>query len=122
MRRLLLVSVLLLAACGDDVPAILDPTPEPETQPATAAGLDSLAREGVPASLDGRVVEQELGARRLLLDDGTGLVWVELPEAPPPLVGRRLFVRGPLVEDDSALVLRAVEWLYDSTAISVRSD
>lgn len=122
MRLLLLASALLLAACGDEAPGLPEALkPEPETQPATVAGLDSLAQQGIPASLDGRVLEQEPGARRLLLDDGTGLVWVELPEAPPSLVGRRLLVRGPLAEEDSALVLRAVEWLYDSTALSARS-
>jgi hypothetical protein len=38
------------------------------------------------------------------------------------LVGQRLFVQGTLRQEDGRPVLDAAEWLYDSTAVSVRSE
>lgn len=120
-RLLIVFSVLTLAACGDaEVPLV--GVPDPEVAPTSVAGLDSLVGRNVEVSVNGQVVTQQRGERRLLLDDGTGLVYVELPEAPPLLVDRRLFVRGPVVRRDSLVVVEAVEWLYDSTAVSGRSE
>ncbi|MDX1532231.1 MAG: hypothetical protein R3362_11945 [Rhodothermales bacterium] len=119
--RFAFLALSLLAACGDaDVPLATDPADEVAT--TTVSGLDSLVGRGVQVSVNGQVVDQEAGERVLTLDDGTGLVLVTLPEAPPMLIGRRLFARGPLDRHDGAVVLEAVEWLYDSTAVSARSE
>ena len=88
----------------------------------TVSALDSLARGGAQVSINGRVAEQSEGERMLTLDDGTGLVRVDLPETLPMLVGQRLFVQGTLRQEDGRPVLDAAEWLYDSTAVSVHSD
>jgi hypothetical protein len=118
MRLLLFVLPLLLIGCAGDADA---PTGEaPGLSPTTVSALDSLS--GGTVSVNGRVIDQHSGSRTLVLDDGTGLVRVELPEELPILVGRRLFVQGTLRRDDGAPVLDAVDWLYDSTAVSVRSE
>lgn len=89
----------------------------------TADRIDSLAALGAEVSVTGTVVEEGDARTPLLLDDGTGLVAVRLPEATTgPLTGQRLFARGPLVERDGQVVLEAVEWLYDSTAVRVHSE
>ncbi len=118
--RLALVLVFLLAACTADSPSV-PALNAPPLRPTTIAALDSLGAAGpVDASVSGQVTEHAAGARTLVLDDGTALIRVALPEAPPSLVGHRLFVRG--VVEDGGAVLRAVEWLYDSTAVSSRSE
>src|SRR5690606_31814617 len=111
--------VLLTAGCrsGDGPAAASDE----QTLTAPIAALDTLAERGM-VSINGRVLDHALGERELVLDDGTGLVRVRLPEDPPGLVGHRLFVRGTLHHTGDSPVVEAVEWLYDSTAISIRSD
>ncbi len=121
MRTAAFLGLLLLAAgCrSGDGPAATDPDDQSLT--ASIAALDTLAERGT-VSITGRVLDHALGERELVLDDGTGIVRVRLPEDPPGLVGHRLFVRGTLHHDDDSPVVEAVEWLYDSTAISIRSD
>ena len=110
---------LFFSACEPDAARL--PTLEaPDLHTTTIAALDSLA--GGEVSVNGRVLDQVSGERTLVLDDGTGLIRVAMPETPPSLVGHRLFVRGTVEERSGKPVLEAVEWLYDSTAVSVRSD
>lgn len=116
---LLFVLVLLFAGCTRDAET-LGGADAADLAPTRVSALDSLA-EG-PVSINGRVIDQTAGSRTLVLDDGTGLVRVELPEVLPVLVGQRLFVQGTLRRDDGQPVLDAAEWLYDSTSVSVRSE
>ena len=118
MRSALLLA-LLLAGCNRDTVSLpgLD---APDVRTTTVSALDSL--RGTDVSVSGHVIDHAAGARVLVLDDGTGLIRVALPETPPALVGHRLFVRGVVDEDDGEPVLGAVEWLYDSTAVSSRSE
>jgi len=109
---------LLLVGCErDTAPTLASDISRAES--TTISALDSLAGD---VSINGRVVDQRSGERTLILDDGTGLVRVDLPEALPILVGHRLFVQGTLRREDDGPVLDAQEWLYDSTAVSVRSE
>ena len=121
MRALSLV-FLLFVGCGNaegPAPAGVDGGATALT--TTVAALDTLAERSA-VSLSGRVLDHAAGERELVLDDGTGLVRVRLPEDPPGLVGHRLFVQGALLRDDGTPLVEAAEWLYDSTAISVHSD
>ena len=122
MRFALLASLLFLAACGSDSPLPLGNADDDAVTTATVAALDTLIGADGTVSVNGRVAEHAEGERELVLDDGTGLVRVEIPDDVPSLVGHRLFVRGEVRRDDGAPLLEAVEWLYDSTAISVHSD
>jgi len=117
----LLLGAFLWTARGDG-PGLSLPGFERDLEVTTADQLDSLAAAGGPVSVTGTVVEESGDGSPLLLDDGTGLVAVALPDTPPGLTGHRLFARGPLVERDGQLVLEAVEWLYDSTAVRVHSE
>lgn len=120
MRALFLSAFLLITGCkSDDSPTATEP--EETTLTASIAALDTLG-ERASVSINGRVLDHAPGERELVLDDGTGLVRVRLPEDPPGLVGHRLFVHGALRRHDDAPLVEAAEWLYDSTAISVRSD
>lgn len=126
MTRLALPILLLcfpLAACeraADLAPGFL--TDDREVVPATAVQADSLVAEGgARISITGTVVEQD-GDGRLLIDDGTGLIHVEIPEEMPLLTGHRLLASGTLEERDGIPLLQAHEWLYDSTAVPVHSD
>ncbi len=120
--RLASLLVLLLAGCTSDEGA-LPPLDALDLRTTTISALDSLAAEGpVEVSVGGQVSDAAAGSRALVLDDGTGLVRVRLPETPPDLVGHRLFVRGVVEQEDGQAVLEAVEWLYDSTAVSSRSE
>jgi len=121
MRTAALLGLLLLVAgCrSGDGPTTTSPDEQALTAPIAA--LDTFAERGM-VSINGRVLDHALGERELVLDDGTGLVRVRLPEDPPGLVGHRLFVRGTLHHTGDSPVVEAVEWLYDSTAISIRSD
>lgn len=121
MRVAVLLLVLFFVGCrgGDDAPARTDTLALTTT---TVSALDSLAGSNAQVSVNGQVVDQRPGERVLTLDDGTGLVRVELPEVLPLLVGQRLFVQGTLHQEDGRPVLNAAEWLYDSTAVSVRSE
>jgi hypothetical protein len=119
MRPSLLVFALLLAGCNRDGAAPAGDAAG-DLAPTTVSALDSLS--GGTVSVNGRVIDQPRGARSLVLDDGTGLVRVELPEELPDLTGRRLFVQGTLHRKDGHPVLEASDWLYDSTAVSVRSE
>ena len=94
----------------------------PPERVADAAGLDSLARlGGVEVSVSGRVAEAPDG-RSVLLDDGTGRVRVVLPDTVRVPVGTRFFAQGLLRRDDGeGVYVEALEWLYDSTAVPVRS-
>lgn len=116
-----LLLVLCLAGCRNDERGP-DASGTSNLASTTVSALDSLARAGGQVSINGRVADQIEGERVLTLDDGTGLVRVELPETLPMLVGQRLFVQGTLRQEDGRPVLDAVEWLYDSTAVSVHSD
>jgi hypothetical protein len=124
MIRVLLVALLLLStsACKRDravpVPKFLGG--DEEVAAATATELDSLAAQGAFVSVSGTVLEQD--GRDVLLDDGTGLIRVHLPEQPPLMTGHRLLASGRLSDEDGAPRLRAAEWLYDSTAVPVHSD
>ena len=122
MRLALLTLLIFLAACGDDTRLPLRSDADEATKTATVSALDSLADEDGLVSINGRVADHAEGERDLILDDGTGLVRVEIPEDLPSLVGQRLFVRGEVRRNDGEPVLDAVEWLYDSTAISIHSD
>lgn len=118
MRLAVLFLALLLVGCERDTAPTVTPIESgPET--TTVSALDTLSGE---VSINGRVVDQRAGDRTLVLDDGTGLVRVDLPEVLPVLVGQRLFVQGTVRQQDGAPVLDAEEWLYDSTAVSVRSE
>lgn len=118
MRLTLPLLALLFVGCERDAAPTVDPI-KSGPAPTTVSALDTLS--GV-VSINGRVIDQRTGARTLVLDDGTGLVRVELPEVLPVLVGQRLFVQGTVRREDGAPVLAADEWLYDSTAVSVRSE
>ncbi len=110
---------LIFTACEPETV----PLPTLDTPPlhtTTVSALDSLV--GTEVSVNGRVLDQTAGTPTLVLDDGTGLIRVAMPETPPGLVGHRLFVRGTVTEADGQPLLEAIEWLYDSTAVSVRSD
>ena len=122
MRLAPLALLVFLAACGEDTRLPLGNDADEATTTATVSALDSLADEDGLVSINGRVADHAEGERDLILDDGTGLVRVEIPEDLPSLVGQRLFVRGEVRRDDGTPVLDAVEWLYDSTAISIHSD
>jgi hypothetical protein len=123
-RLALIISLLLLlplAACeraAELAPGFL--TDDREVMPATAEQADSLAAEGARVSITGTVVEQD-GDGLLLVDDGTGLIHIEIPEDMPLLTGHRLLASGVLTERDGAPFLEATEWLYDSTAVPVHS-
>jgi hypothetical protein len=118
MRLALILFAVLFVGCErDDAP--IDDLIDTDSAPTTVSALDTLSGE---VSINGRVIDQRAGTRTLVLDDGTGLVRVELPETLPILVGQRLFVQGTLRQEDGAPVLDAEEWLYDSTAVSVRSE
>jgi hypothetical protein len=122
MRFPSLLLVLFLVGCRGDERAGPGEPGSLDLAATTVSALDSLAASGAQVSINGRVSDQRAGERVLTLDDGTGLVRVELPEALPMLVGQRLFVQGTLRQEDGRPVLDAAEWLYDSTAVSVRSD
>ena len=90
-----------------------------------AAALDSLAGERpVEVSVSGYVAEVPEGGL-YLVDDGTGIARVALPDtiaAPPPVrVGSRFLAQGLLRRVDGLPVVEAEEWHYDSTAVPVRS-
>lgn len=121
MRYAALLLALLASGCRTD-DTLPDAPGEIDLTATTVSALDSLARRGGQVSVNGRVTDQRQGERVVTLDDGTGLVRVELPEALPMIVGQRLFVQGTLRQVDGSPVLEAAEWLYDSTAVSVRSD
>lgn len=112
--RLALGMMLALAACR--------PAPERKlpsfdrAQPIAA--LDSLA--GREVSVSGVVADPHDGTH-LPLDDGTGRVTVALPEPVPLPVGTRLMAQGTVRDTPAGRVLEAELWLYDSTAVPVRS-
>jgi len=91
---------------------------------ADAAALDTLAGERpVEVSVSGRVAEPPDG-RHVLLDDGTGLARVVLPDTVEVPVGARFAARGLLRREDGAaggVFVEAEEWLYDSAAALGRS-
>ena len=122
MRFAPFLLLALLVGCRSDERAAPGEPGELDLTSTTVSALDSLAAAGAQVSVNGRVADQREGERVLTLDDGTGLVRVELPEALPMLVGQRLFVQGTLRREDGRPVLDAAEWLYDSTAVSVHSD
>lgn len=114
------LSLVFLAGCRGDGPGLPIPGLEGPVEPATATALDSLAEAGARVSISGTVLEQD--GTDLLVDDGTGIIRVELPEAPPLMTGHRLLASGRLDMEDGFPRLRAAEWLYDSTAVPVHSD
>ncbi len=116
---LALAALIVLGGCGEgglDTPFFSDP----DIRSSTATELDSLVADGSWVSISGKVIEQYEG--ELLVDDGTGLIQVALPEDPPLLTGQWLFAAGSLTERDGLPLLQASEWLYDSTAVTVHSD
>lgn len=122
MIRALLVIALAMALTACERPASpFSLGGEPEVHPTFVDQLDQLADENASVSVSGIVIEQEGdNGRRLVLDDGTGLIWVEMPEPPPPLVGLYFSASGPLERQEHGVVLQAREWLYDSTAVPAR--
>jgi hypothetical protein len=116
------LALALLLGCRDapqdrKLPAFTGSTP--------AAALDTLAGdEPVEVSVAGHVAEATDG-RLLLLDDGTGIAAVRLPDtiaAPTPVpVGTRVLAQGLLRREDGAPVVLAEEWHYDSPGAPVRS-
>lgn len=113
-RHLALGIVLTLAACR--------PTPERKLpdfdQAQPIATLDSLF--GREVSVSGIVADAHDGTH-VPLDDGTGRVTVALPEPAPLPVGTRLLAQGVVQETSEGPVVEAELWLYDSTAVPVRS-
>jgi hypothetical protein len=119
-RRGALALLVLLGCRGEPTERKLLP---PE-RVVDAAALDSLAGERpVEVSVSGRVAEAPDG-RSVLLDDGTGLVRVVLPDTVRVAVGTRFLAQGLLrreAGDAGGVYVEAEAWLYDSTAAPVRS-
>jgi hypothetical protein len=121
LALVLLAMLLLVSACRrpGGIPLLSQPE---DAQPAFAHDLDGLAEDAGPVSVSGVVLEQHDEGRLLLVDDGTGLVFVRLPEPTPMIAGLYLSAWGPVERDGERFTVRATEWLYDSTAVPVRSD
>ncbi|HLT46382.1 MAG TPA: hypothetical protein VK002_04065 [Rubricoccaceae bacterium] len=122
-RAALGLTGLLLLGCREAAEHRKLPPPFAGSTPATA--LDTLAGERpVEVSVGGHVAEPPAG-RLLLLDDGTGIAYVVLPDtiaaAPPVPVGTRFLAQGLLRRIDGLPVVEAEAWYYDSTAVPVRS-
>lgn len=125
MRRSLALglAVLVLSSCREPSPDRKRPPLYAGSTPAAA--LDSLAGDRpVEVSVSGYVADETDG-RVFLLDDGTGLARVALPDtlsAPTPLpVGTRMLAQGLLRRVRGAPLVEAEAWHYDSTAVPVRS-
>lgn len=118
--RIAVLGLLLMAGCQAD--------PSPRKLPADAgaveiAALDSLSDPGrrpIRVALSGVVADPHDG-REVALTDPSGTVLVRLPTPIGLPVGARLQVRGLLISTPDGLVVDAIEWLYDSTAVPVRS-
>lgn len=117
----LVLGVCLIAGCADDrigrkaftQAGVLD-----------AATLDTLAiPEGFAreVSVNGVLAEQRDDGRVVLLRDATGGIRIVFPDSLPLPVGARLRVQGLLRRLDETALLEAEHWLYDSTAVPVRS-
>src|SRR5690606_29089000 len=114
--RPVLLVLLLLGGCRE--------APQPRKVPPPYAGspppaaFDSLAG-GRPVEVSGSGHGADpTDGRLLLLDDGTGVAFVLLPDtlaAPPALpVGTRVLVQGLLRRVDGRPVVEAEQWHYDS--------
>ncbi|NNF57406.1 MAG: hypothetical protein HKN04_04120 [Rhodothermaceae bacterium] len=89
-----------------------------------AAVLDTLTVPrgfAVEVSVDGVIADKRDDGRLLLLRDATGGVRVVLPDSLALPVGARLLVQGLLRRPRGTALLEAETWLYDSTAVPVRS-
>ena len=110
---------VLLGCRGEPVPRKL-----PADAGAVEIGLlDSLrsTTEGtLRVAVSGTVAESSQDTE-FLVTDGTGTVTILLHDPLDLPVGLRFQARGRLLRTDDGLVLEAVEWLYDSTAVPVRS-
>jgi len=118
---LFLALLVVLAGCRRPAGIPLLSGPE-EAQPTLAHDFDTLAENVGPVSVSGIVLEQHDNGQLLLLEDATGLVFVRLPEPTPMIAGLYVSAWGPVDRDGEHLVVRATEWLYDSTAVPVRSE
>lgn len=91
----------------------------PSEVTADRLGGDEL-EDGAVVSVGGTVLEQD--GRRIVLHDVEGPIHVETPESLPLLTGQRLLVTGSVTRDGDMRLVRATEWLYDSSAVVVRSE
>ena len=80
--------------------------------------LDGFARE---VSVGGVIAEKREDGRMVLLRDASGGIRVVLPDSLPLPVGTRLLVQGLLRRPHGLPLVEAELWLYDSTAVPVRS-
>lgn len=112
MRFILLpFMVLLCAGCGAGDAS--------EVRSAMIAELDTLSGASTVA-ITGTVVELD-GQRSALVHDQSGSVRVEFPERVNVAEGTSLAIQGVLSHTDAGPVVSARTWLYDSTAVPVRS-
>ena len=120
-HRVVGLALLLLLGCRE---APTERKRLPPERVVDAAALDTLAGERpVEVSVSGTVAESPSG-RVFILDDGTGRVRVVMPDTVRVAVGTRFLVQGLLRrgdDEDGGPYLEAEEWLYDSTAVPVRS-
>ena len=89
-----------------------------------AAVLDTLSVPdgfAVEVSVDGVIAEKRDDGRMIILRDATGGIRVALPDSLALPVGARLLVQGLLRRPHETALLEAETWLYDSTAVPVRS-
>lgn len=100
----------------------------PPSRVVDAAALDTLAGDRpVEVSVSGTVAEAPEGPS-VVLDDGTGRVRVVLPDTVRVPVGTRFAAQGLLRREGrrgdggpAGVFVEAEAWLYDSTAVPVRS-
>ena len=89
-----------------------------------AAVLDTLTVPdgfAVEVSVGGVIAEKRDDGRMQLLRDATGGIRVVLPDSIALPVGARLLVQGLLRRLHETALIEAETWLYDSTAVPVRS-
>ncbi|MDX1439080.1 MAG: hypothetical protein R3284_04170 [Rubricoccaceae bacterium] len=113
---LIVVIALEISACKEDREErkLISDTPIP------IAELSPDSHDNVEISITGNTVEPE-GGSVLLLDDGTGVIDVVLPETLLVRVGTRVSAQGILQFDGLRPLLVAQQWYYDSTRVPVRS-
>ncbi len=118
--RAALVGLLGLVACRSE--------PAPRKLPAFDGAVEVTALDtftlhedrDVFVGVSGVVAEAHDG-RVIPLRDATGSVRVVVPDSVGLPVGTRFQARGALRRDAEGRLVEAHEWLYDSTAVPVRS-